>query len=129
MGIRTRLFKDPLRVGQPSPLEEAQRAEIFQGGDDCDVFAFEAIARNTPLDFFDQARVEHHLTELIKLFAPGMDFAFRGAAETAAPAPLVEIIVDRLGPDRHGVTMGLRGIRPGSALFVIIPWLTVSTGL
>ena len=102
--MRSRLFEDPLRVIQSGPLEEAQRAEIFQGGDDSDVFAFEAIARNAPLDFFDQARVEHQLAELIKFLAPGVDFAFRGATEPAAPAPLLEIIVDRLWLDRHGVT-------------------------
>jgi hypothetical protein len=33
-----------------------------------------------------------------------VDFAFRGATEPAAPAPLLEIIVDRLWLDRHGVT-------------------------
>ena len=108
LGIWSRLFEDPLRVGQPSPLEEAQRAEIFQGGDDGDVFAFEAIARNTPLDFLYQARVEHQLAQHLEFFAPGVDFAFRGATEPTAPAPLVEIIVDRLGLDRHGVTMESR---------------------
>jgi hypothetical protein len=30
-----------------------------------------------------------------------MDFAFRGAAEPAAPAPLAEIVVNRQGLDRH----------------------------
>ena len=127
LGIWSRLFEDPLRVGQPSPLEEAQRAEIFQGGDDGDVFAFEAIARNTPLDFFDQARVEHQLAQHLEFFAPGVNFAFRGTTEPTAPAPLAEIVVNRQGLDRHGVTMELRGVRLGSVLDVIIPWITIST--
>jgi hypothetical protein len=126
LGIWSRLFEDSLRVGQPSPVEEAQRAEIFQGGDDCDIFAFEAIARNTPLDFFDQARVEHQLAQPLEFFAPGVDFAFRGATEPTAPAPLAEIIVDRQRLDRHGITMESRGVRLGSVLDVIIPWLTIS---
>ena len=113
LGIWSRLFEDPLRVGQPSPLEEAQRAEIFQGGDDGDIVAFEAIARNTPLDFLDQARVEHQLAQHLEFFAPGVDFAFGGATEPTTPAPLAEIIVDRLGLDRHGVTMESRGVRLG----------------
>lgn len=104
LGIRSRLFEDPLRVIQSGPLEEAQRAEIFQGGDDGEVFAFKAITRNAPLDLFDQTRVEHQLAELIKFLAPGVDFAFQGAAEPAAPAPSAEIIVNRLWLDRHGVT-------------------------
>lgn len=104
LGIQSRLFEDPLRVIQPGPLEEAQRAEIFQGGDDGDVFAFETIARNSPLDFFDQARVEHQLTELIEFLAPGVDFTFRGTTEPTASASFLEIVVDRLGLDRHGVT-------------------------
>ena len=113
MGIRPRLFKDPLRVEQSSPLEEAQRAEIFQGGDDGDVFAFEAIARDTPLDFLDQARVEHQLAQQLEFFAPEVDFTFGGAAEPTTTAPLAEIIVDRLGLDRHGITVKSRGVRLG----------------
>jgi len=103
LGIRSRLFEDPLRVIQSGPLEEAQCAEIFQGGDDSDVFAVQAIARNAPLDSFDQTRVEHQLAELLKFLAPWMNFAFLGPTEPAAPAPLRKIIVDRLGLDRHGI--------------------------
>jgi hypothetical protein len=56
-----------------------------------------------------------------------VNFAFRGTTEPTAPAPLAEIVVNRQGLDRHGVTMELRGVRLGSVLDVIIPWITIST--